>query len=319
MSAKKNTKEKLNLHPRNRNRLPYDLKAMAVATPELLSFIQPNKSGADSINFSDPTSVKWLNKAILKHYYDIPFWEFPDEHLCPPIPGRADYIHYVADLLSESNGGKIPKGERVTCLDIGVGASCIYPILGVTEHQWNFIGTDINANSIEAAQRIVESNPSLKGKVICKKQNDPKYLFRGMISKGEKIDISICNPPFHSSKEEAKKGTSRKVKNLTGQKTTAPKSNFSGVSNELIYEGGEVQFISNMITESKALATSVFWFSTLVSKETNLKRIYKLLEKNNPSEVKTIPIKTGNKKGRILAWTYLSRKQREVWREIKWK
>lgn len=318
MPSEKNTKEKLNLHSRNRNRNPYDLRAMAVTTPELLPFIQPNKAGADSINFSDPTSVKWLNKAILNHYYDIQFWEFPDEHLCPPIPGRADYIHYVADLLSESNGGKIPKGESISCLDIGVGASCIYPILGVTEYQWNFIGTDINPQSIESAKRIVEMNPSLEGKVVFKKQNHSKSIFKGVISTADKIDITICNPPFHSSKEEAKKGTSRKVKNLTGQKTSAPKSNFSGISEELIYEGGEFQFISNIIAESKAFATNCFWFSTLVSKESNLKKIYKTLEKQKPSKVKTINIKTGNKKGRIVAWTYLSGKQQKVWRDVKW-
>ena len=32
---------------------------------------------------------------------------FPNENLCPPIPGRADYIHHIADLLSINNNKQI--------------------------------------------------------------------------------------------------------------------------------------------------------------------------------------------------------------------
>jgi 23S rRNA (adenine1618-N6)-methyltransferase len=319
MSIKRNNEEKLNLHRRNKNRNRYNLKAMTVSNPELIEYILPNKLGMNSINFSDPIAVKMLNKAILNYYYGIKYWEFPNENLCPPIPGRAEYIHYVADLLSENNNGKIPLGKSVTCLDIGIGANCIYPIIGVTEYKWNFIGSDINAESIKSAQNIVNSNSSLKGKVICKKQNHPKFIFRGVIAKQDKIDISICNPPFHSSIEEATKGTARKIENLTGQKTYSPKLNFSGINNELVYSGGEIQFITNMISESKEIAKCCFWFSTLVSKESNLKRIYKILNKNKPSDIRTINIRTGNKTSRIVAWTYLTTKEKKIWQAVKWK
>lgn len=317
MSIKKASKEKLNLHPRNKNRERYDLDAMTVAMPELLDYIQPNKLGKNSINFSNPTAVKTLNKAILHHYYGIKYWEFPDENLCPPIPGRAEYIHHAADLLSENNMGKILRGKNITCLDIGTGATCVYPIIGVAEYNWNFIGSDISLKSIKSAQNIIHSNPSLKGKVSCRLQNQPKSIFRGIIHQEDKIDISICNPPFHSSIEEAEKGTRRKVKNLTGKKVNAPKLNHSGNKNELIYKGGELQFISNMIAESKAMAKHCFWFSSLVSKESNLKKIYKILGKNKPSEMKTIDITTGNKTSRIVAWTYLTPKEKRSWQENK--
>jgi len=256
-----------------------------------------------------------LNKAILSYYYGIKYWEYPTENLCPPIPGRAEYIHHIADLLSENNNDKIPIGKRVTCLDIGVGASCIYPIIGVTEYKWSFIGSDINLKSIESAQNIVNSNPYLKGKVQCRLQNNPKYIFRGIIAQEEKIDIVICNPPFHASVDEATKSTARKVKNLTGKETNTPSHNFSGNNNELVYEGGELQFISNMIAESKAIAKDCLWFSTLVSKESNLKRIYKILDQNNPSEIRTIHIETGNKTSRILAWTYFTAQEKMKWQK----
>ena len=116
MSTEKNQQEKTRLHPRNKNRKRYDLEALKHATPELVDFVKPNKYGVDSVDFSNPVAVKLLNRALLNYYYGIKNWEFPDENLCPPIPGRADYIHYVADLLSENNFGKIPVGDKITCL-----------------------------------------------------------------------------------------------------------------------------------------------------------------------------------------------------------
>lgn len=310
--------EKTNLHPRNKNRNRYDLEAMLQSSPALAKVIQVNKSGEQSINFADPTSVKILNRAILKHYYSIDYWEFPDENLCPPIPGRADYIHHVADLLAESNHGTIPKGDNITCLDIGTGASCIYPIIGVAEYNLNFIASDIDSKSLDAANKIAEGNPSLKNKIVCREQTNPQHIFRGILKEGEKIDVSICNPPFHKSIEDAMRGSKRKVQNLTGKKIKSPKLNFSGNKNELVYSGGEFQFIANMIYESKNFVKNCFWHTTLVSKESNLKGLYKVLEKSHPTETKTISIKTGNKVARILAWTYLTKTEMETWAKNNW-
>ena len=139
------------LHLRNKNRERYDLSALSTSNPELKTYIIPNakaKFGSETVDFSNPIAVKVLNKAILNHYYGIKNWEFPDENLCPPIPGRADYIHHIADLLSENNFGRIPIGDKITCLDVGVGASCIYPIIGATEYGWKFIGSDIDPKSL---------------------------------------------------------------------------------------------------------------------------------------------------------------------------
>jgi 23S rRNA (adenine1618-N6)-methyltransferase len=319
MIADKSKQEKVRLHVRNRNRERYDLASLINAIPHLAAYVIPNKYGEQSVDFSNPIAVKLLNKALLKHYYSINHWEFPDENLCPPIPGRADYIHYMADLLSESNFGTIPKGDKVICLDIGIGASCIYPIIGVTEYNWNFIGSDIDPNSIESAKNIVKTNPTLKGKVECRFQKNQKDIFYGIIDREAKIDLSICNPPFHASVEDAQKGSQRKVKNLTGQTTKNPELNFAGISTELIYDGGEYKFIRNMVRESKKFSENCFWFSTLVSKKTNLKGINKSLEEVEAVQIKTIPIGTGNKSGRIVAWTFLSKEAQKEWRESRWK
>lgn len=319
MSSEKNKQVKTRLHSRNRNRERYDLSALTTSNPELANYIKPNKYGGDSVDFSNPVAVKILNKALLNHYYGVKNWEFPDENLCPPIPGRADYIHHMADLLSENNFGKIPIGNQITCFDIGIGANCIYPIIGVIEYDWKFIGSDIDRKSIESAQNIVNSNSSLKQKVECRLQENSKDVFYGIIGREDKIDLSICNPPFHSSLEDAQKGTRRKVKNLSGKRVETPQLNFAGISDELICDGGEYKFIHNMIRESERFSKNCFWFSTLVSKQSNLKGIYKSLEKPKVNQVKTIPLGTGNKSSRIVAWTFLSKEEQKEWRETRWR
>ncbi len=318
MSSEKNQQDKARLHSRNKNRERYDLSALTISNPELKNYIMPNKFGVESVDFSNPLAVKLLNKALLNHYYGIKNWEFPDENLCPPIPGRADYIHHIADLLGENNFGTIPIGDKITCLDVGIGASCIYPIIGVTEYDWKFIGSDIDPKSIASAQNIVNSNSSIKDKIECRLQKNSKDVFHGIIGKEDKIDLIICNPPFHSSIEDAQKGTRRKIKNLSGKKVKTPELNFAGISNELICDGGEYKFIQNMIRESEKFSKNCYWFSTLVSKQSNLKGIYKLLEKIEANQIKTIPMGTGNKSSRIVAWTFLSREEQKEWRETRW-
>ncbi|MFT4537352.1 MAG: 23S rRNA (adenine1618-N6)-methyltransferase, partial [Saprospiraceae bacterium] len=190
MSLDKNQKVKARLHARNKNRERYDFSALTISNPELKNYVKPNKFGIDSVDFSNPIAVKLLNKALLSHYYGIKNWEFPDENLCPPIPGRADYIHHIADVLKESNFDIMPMGDKITCLDVGVGANCIYPIIGVTEYAWNFIGSDIDQKSITSAQNIVNSNSSLKGKIVCRLQKNPNNIFHDIIGREDKIDLT---------------------------------------------------------------------------------------------------------------------------------
>ncbi len=318
MSSKPNPSKKIKLHPRNKNRDRYDLDALVIACPKLEQYIQLNKFGVKSVNFANPFAVKLLNKALLHHYYGIKHWDFPDENLCPPIPGRADYLHYIADLLGENNWGTIPTGDKIYGLDIGMGASCIYPILGVSEYGWQFIGTDVDPKSIASANSIIIDNPSLKGKVECRLQKKTSAIFDGILSKDEKIEFVICNPPFHASIADAQKGSRRKTKNLSGKTVKTPTLNFAGNSSELVYKGGEYQFIANMIIESELYSKNCYWYSILVSKESNLKGLLKLLEKTKAKQIKTIPMETGNKSSRILAWTFLTKEEQKEWRDSRW-
>jgi 23S rRNA (adenine1618-N6)-methyltransferase len=306
MLSKKNKHPlvKEELHPRNKHRERYNFEELTKACPELSYFVKPNKFHDLSIDFSKQEAVKTLNRALLKHFYDIDYWDIPRGYLTPPIPGRADYIHYAADLLAGSRKGKIPTGRKIRCLDIGVGANCIYPIIGGVEYAWSFVGTDVEPASLKSAQKIIDGNPSLKGKIELRLQGKTGNIFKGIIGKGEKFDITICNPPFHSSLEDANAGTLRKLRNLNKKKVDKAKLNFGGQSNELLCEGGEKVFVKKMILQSKEFSASCKWFTTLVSKESNLKSFYKLLESVNAKEVKTIAMGQGNKKSRILAWKF---------------
>jgi len=302
---KSHPKEKSKLHPRNKHRERYNFKQLIISCPELAKFVKLNEYKDESIDFFNPEAVKMLNTALLKHFYKIDNWDIPKDYLCPPIPGRADYIHHIADLLASSNNGQIPKGDKIKCLDIGVGASCIYPIIGNIEYGWSFIGTEIDPIAIESANKIIDTNPSLKGKIEIRLQENHKDIFQGIMKENECIDLSICNPPFHSSLAEAESGTIRKLSNLKGVTVSKAIKNFGGQKNELWCLGGEEKFIRNMIHQSKQFATSCQWFSSLVSKKSTLKSVYSTLKKMGATEIKTIPMGQGNKISRIVAWTFL--------------
>jgi len=306
------------LHPRNRHRERYDFKLLISACPELAQFVHLNAYGDESIDFFDPDAVKALNKSLLNAYYGIVYWDIPPGYLCPPIPGRADYIHHIADLIRSCNDGKIPLGERIQCLDIGVGANCIYPIIGNREYGWSFIGADIDPVAIESANTIVERNPILKGQIQLRLQTNPKDIFTGIIPLDQCIDLTVCNPPFHESLSEARSGTLRKLTNLKAKKITKPILNFAGQTNELWCEGGEERFVTDMIHQSKLLAMSCFWFSTLISKESNLKSVYQALKNTKALAVKTIAMGQGNKISRIIAWTFLNKKEQTDWKTKRW-
>lgn len=316
---KEHPKVKSGLHPRNRNRERYDFKELIASYPELAPFVKPNPYGDESIDFADPKAVKTLNQALLLFHYGIADWDVPDNYLCPPIPGRADYIHHIADFLCRNNYGKIPNGSGIKCLDIGVGASCIYPIIGNKEYGWSFIGAEIDPLAIESANKIIASNPSLQGNVVCKLQTNPKDFFYGVVRKDEQIDLSICNPPFHASEKEAQAGTIRKMHNLHLHKDLDPALHLGGQSNELWTDGGEAKFVRNMILQSKKFAGNCFCFSTLISKESNLKGVYKLLEEVNITGFETIPMGQGNKTSRIVVWTFLTTEEQDKWKNSRWK
>ena len=263
---------------------------------ELGKYVLVNAYGNKSIDFSDNNAVLHLNKALLKHHYQLKDWNIPENYLCPPIPGRADYIHYIADLLKEEGIKTSVKG-----LDIGVGANCIYPILGARIYNWKMLGAEIDPNAVAAAKANINATPGLTEFIEIRRQKDNSNIFKGIVKEGEFYHFTMCNPPFHSSKEEATKVSLRKLRNL-GQGSSFT-LNFGGQANELFCNGGEALFIKRMIKESVLYSTQIGWFTSLVSRKENLAKIYKQLNKLKATH-KTIEMQQGNKQSRFIAWKF---------------
>ena len=294
----KNIKKKGELHPKNPHKGRYNFKLLVKNLPELKKYLKKNPRGEETIDFSDNKGVILLNKALLKTYYDINNWDIPKGFLCPPIPGRADYIHYIAGLL---------KGKRkgVKVLDIGTGANCIYPIIGSQSYNWDFVASDIDPNSIENAKKIVDSNKVLKNKIILKLQKNKDNIFEGIIEKNDKFDLTMCNPPFHASLEDALKANKRKVSNLNKENKKVKKGlNFGGQKAELWCPGGERLFLKKMAEESLRFSSQVTWFTSLVSNKDNIKPTQKLLDKLGAKDIKILEMSQGQKISRVLAWTF---------------
>lgn len=294
---------KAGLHPRNRFRAGYDFAALVRVSPALSPFVRVNEHGGTSIDFADAGAVKALNQALLRQAYELQTWDLPPGRLCPPVPGRADYVHHLADLLSGGDEATIPRGKGVRALDIGTGASAIYPLIGACEYGWQFVGTDIDAGALRWARQLVAANAAVAGLIQFRQQANPARCFDGVVRGGETFDLSLCNPPFHASAEEAEAATVRKLRQL-GKGSEKLERNFGGQANELWCAGGELGFIRRMIEQSALIPDRCRWFTTLVSKGENLPPLRAALVNAAAAEVRVIEMAQGQKKSRVLAWTY---------------
>ncbi|MDP2318939.1 MAG: 23S rRNA (adenine(1618)-N(6))-methyltransferase RlmF [Acidobacteriota bacterium] len=285
------------LHPRNRFRTGYDFPRLIGGSARLAAFVAPNAYGDASIDYANPAAVKALNQALLKDAYGINEWDLPPGYLCPPIPGRSDYLHHLADLPGIGE-------HRVRVLDIGMGANCIYPLIGASEYGWSFVGTETDPVALRWAKKLVAANPAVSHLIECRLQRSPLACFNGVVEAGETFDLSMCNPPFHVSAEAVAEGNRRKRRNLGHGQTKAPVLNFGGQAGELWCEGGEPGFVRRMITESAEQPGLCRWFTTLVSQSAHLPRLFHALEAVNAVDVQTLEMVHGQKKSRILAWTF---------------
>lgn len=316
------------MHSKNLHKSGYPMDALCLSYPALKPFLVSAKSGNTSIDFTNPQAVKVLNAALLHHYYRLDYWDIPEGYLCPPVPGRADYIHSIADLLKSTCGS----AQDARGLDIGVGANAIYPIIGVTSYDWSFVGSDVDDVAVKNAKTIASKNSVLMNKFQVRKQANSTHIFNGVIEGNERFTFTMCNPPFHKSAQEALSGTRRKTSNLARNKQKrrggipkdnqaqgfgygssllerknrdqAANLNFKGQANELWCEGGELAFIQRMVEESVLVKENVVWFTCLVSKSAHLKAIKTSINYHGATQCKVIDMGLGSKLSRFIAWSF---------------
>ena len=135
-----------------------------------------------------------LTKVLLKKDFGLE-WDLPDTHLAPGLPGRINYLNWVHEVLKILTKDT----SEVTGIDIGTGASCIYPLLGHSLYKWKFIATDIDPESVQCAKENVERNGLEQWITVCQR-TDEQPLLEGVSP--SPVDFSMCNPPFFSSVEE---------------------------------------------------------------------------------------------------------------------
>ena len=280
------------MHPKNPFAKNYDFDFLVQHSPDLKEFVFVNEYGNQTITFEDKQAVKVLNRALLKAHYGLDHWDIPEHNLCPPIPGRLDYLLHLAEL--------IPK-TKLSLLDIGTGANLIYPILATCHFNWQCTASEVDLDALKNAQEIIDSNKVLQ-KIALRRQRFKSSILEHIIQPGDNFDVVVCNPPFFKNRTDAEQQNQRKVRNL--QLEGGDRLNFGGLANELWYKGGEEAFIKKMAGESVLFKDQVHWFSSLVSQKENIKNIKRAINKTDPAEVKVIEMEQGNKKSRFVAWTY---------------
>ena len=292
------------LHPRNRHAAGYDFQNLQAAWPALRPFLRPAPHGGTSLDFADPAAVRALNAALLAEAYGIRGWDLPPGRLCPPIPGRADYLHHAADLLAGDQEGVLPRGAAIRVLDIGTGASLVYPLLGHAEYGWSFAASEVDGAALASAARILAANPAFGEAIELRRQGDPQAVFAGVVAPEERFDLPLSNPPFHPSPGAARAAAEAKWRKL-GRGTGRADRNFGGQGAELWCEGGEAGFLQRMVVESLVLGARVRWFSSLVSSAATLPGLQRALRQAGAGEVRTVAMAQGQKQSRFVAWSYL--------------
>lgn len=286
---------KSGFHEKNEFRLGYDLPSLERANKDLKPFLS-REEGEIRVDYTHSQAVIELNRAILKHHFQMQEWFLPEGALCPAIPGRWDYLLRLRDLL--------PQEAPLRGLDIGTGSSLIYSLLAVYGLNIRMVGSDISQESLQHARKILHANPLLPQQVELRHQAVAHHIFQGIVKSDETFDFCLCNPPFHGSEKEAEQAAQRKAKNLDLPQQLATSSNFGGRHHELWCKGGEAAFLKKMMKESLLFASQIRWFSSLVSKSENVAPMIKFLKKHHATAIEIFPLEHGNKKSRAVAWSF---------------
>ncbi|OZJ03162.1 hypothetical protein BZG36_04064 [Bifiguratus adelaidae] len=276
----------------------HDFDELAEVHDEFRSFVRKDASGRPYINFQDPKAVRALTYAILKKEFDLDL-EIPLDTLCPPVPNRLNYIQLLHALLIDIG---IPEGEPVWGIDIGTGASCIYPLLGCASYpNWHFLATDISKTSLQVASDNVKRN-KLQNRIHLYQNNDPKITLP-IKGAGEatrlsitRFDFCMCNPPFYISREQ--------IQQAARSKALSPSAVCTGNDAEMITEGGEVGFITRMIHESKQYTDCVRWFTSMVGLKSTLMHLLDVLQQEKIGNYVIMDLKQGKTTRWVIGWSF---------------
>eukprot|EP00898_Chlorokybus_atmophyticus_P003318 jgi/Chlat1/3988/Chrsp26S03981 len=291
-------------HPRSRyaDKAP-DFAALAELYPSFKPYVRIREDGSVSIDWTSFDATRELTCALLHHDYKVD-WVLPDGYLCPTVTSRENYINWIHDLLQLSRRGHASPPDKqpdITGIDIGTGASCIYPLIGASIFGWHFVGTDIVDPALQHAKANVDRNPHLahliqvrRGHVLESQGGDidgdgAKGLLVGVVNDDERYDFCMCNPPFFESFEEV---------------GANPRTACGGSPAEMVTPGGEAAFVRRIIADSFVLRDRVWWYTSMLGRKATLLQLKKELHERKVPAVRVTEFSQGRTARWGLAWSF---------------
>ncbi|KAL4310005.1 hypothetical protein GQ457_01G045410 [Hibiscus cannabinus] len=328
---RRRTEDRATIHPKNKYAgNPPDFALLASLYPSFKPFVFYNRDGRPRIDWTDFNATRELTRLLLLHDHNLHWW-IPDGQLCPTVPNRSNYIHWIQDLLSSdiiprpNNNGDVVRG-----FDIGTGANCIYPLLGASLLGWSFVASDVTDVALEWAERNVKNNPNISELIeIRKVECSPSTLTPDGLNNGES-SYSEYGEGFPSStlvvpvsEDKSYNGPDILVNVVRDGETFEfcmcnppffesieeaglnPKTSCGGTYEEMVCPGGEKAFITRIIEDSAVLKQSFRWYTSMVGRKVNLKFLISKLRELGVTIVKTTEFVQGKTCRWGLAWSFV--------------
>ncbi|GAA5872763.1 hypothetical protein JCM1840_004511 [Sporobolomyces johnsonii] len=276
---------------RNPYSTPPDFCGLARSVPAFAPFLRKTGKGA-TIDWQNDEAVRALTSALLERDFGLRL-SLPEDRLCPTVPSRLEYVLWVLKLalLTSDSPSTLNAPSRLTGLDVGTGASAIYPLLACrtlcppdpsssfsssssSAPAIQMLATDIDAHSLSFAEKNVFENGLLGQISLFHVEKQGRIFPPEVVESVEIIDFTMCNPPFYASPDE--------IAASLAAKELEPFAVCTGASNEMLTPGGEVAFVSRMIDESLSLgSTKIRWFTSLLGKFSSISPLVDLLKSHH--------------------------------------
>ncbi|KAI6035112.1 S-adenosyl-L-methionine dependent methyltransferase [Pisolithus orientalis] len=288
------------MHPRNIYAASPDFVALARSYPPLRPYVFLTHTGP-SIDFKNPIAQRRLTEALLRIDFDISL-SLPENRLCPPVIytahpyQRLNYVLWIQDIIRET----APDVAVVRGIDIGTGASTVYPLLACRlEPTWQFVATDVDKDSLTSARendRVIITETSPSKPLLFPLEKDTTVNAR--------YEFTMCNPPFYSSTEEMAQSAETKE--------FGPNAVCTGAEVEMITPGGEVAFVSRIIMESLRHKARCRWYTSMLGKMISLHEIVSLLRNNLVDNYAITEFVQGQTRRWAIAWSFGTRRLPDV-------
>ncbi|KAF9525107.1 hypothetical protein CPB83DRAFT_897251 [Crepidotus variabilis] len=290
------------MHPRNPYRAPPDFDSLAQSYPELKRclVISTKNAGGQfvTINFRDEVALRKLTEAIMFRDFGVKL-KIPDDRLCPPIPNRMNYVLWIQDVVQHTLGINAQKqGEIIRGVDIGTGATAIYPVLlSSLEKTWEMVGTEIDDASYLCASSNIETNHlQSRIKIVKAEKLNPILQPLNGVIEDSMYHFTMCNPPFYSSSKE--------IESLAKGKHLPPNAVCTGSTTEMIYPGGEVAFVGKMVDESTTYRRQCRWYTSMLGKLSSVEKIVQRLRSHNIANYAITEFIQGRTRRWAVAWSF---------------